>query len=42
MTSDDEIFGYMNPWEDEQEDFGWMEDCPDHLEHTALMESDDD
>ena len=43
--SDDEIFGFLNDWDDESEEveggeFG--EDCPDHLEHTAIMENDDD
>ena len=43
--TDDELFSHMNPWEDESEEaeggeFG--EDCPDHLEHTAIMENDDE
>ncbi len=42
MFTDDDIFNHMNPWEDEdsesEQELGDMEDCPDHLEHTAIME----
>lgn len=39
--TEDELFRYMNHWEDEIEETEELEDCPDHLEHTAIMENEE-
>ena len=44
--TDNELFNYMNNYEDDEleavEGGEFGEDCPVHLEHTAIMENDNE
>lgn len=44
--NDNNLFAYLNPYEDDEieeiEGGEFGEDCPDELEHTAIMENDDE